>query len=140
MGEVEPVLHNRKHQIRAGQRFRLRPRFALAIHLADKIELEHLGNVQQALHIDVLAVEDVIKRSTGTMNLPGKLGIADVTFIHLLLDEFTDIYILKLRFHRPLLSLPPLVLFRKALPLIYIESVRNYTAHQKTWYRQTPDY
>ena len=98
------------------------------VNFSDEIIIENLRDEQQAFHIDVLAVEYVVERSAGTMDLSGEFCIADATLVHFLLDDFAYVDVLEIRFHR-FASSSSRVFLSGGLPL-YVESVRNYTVHQ----------
>ena len=66
------------------------------IDFVDEVIFQHFGDEQQAFHIDVLAVEYVVERSAGTMNLSGEFCIADATLVHFLLDNLADVDVLEL--------------------------------------------
>lgn len=68
----------------------------MQVDFVDEVVLQHFGDEQQALHIDVLAVEDMVEGGTGTMDLPGKFGIADAALVHFLLDELADVDVFEL--------------------------------------------
>ena len=62
----------------------------------DEVIFQHFGDEQQAFHVDVLAVEDVVEGGPGTVDFAGKFGITDAAFVHFLLDNLADVDVLEL--------------------------------------------
>ena len=66
------------------------------IDFVDEVIFQHFGDEQQAFHVDVLAVEDVVEGGPGTVDLAGEFGITDAAFVHFLLDNLADVDVLEL--------------------------------------------
>ena len=50
-----------QHDMRTGERLRIGIAGILQIHLPDKIIVEHLRDKQQTLHVDILAVKNMVQ-------------------------------------------------------------------------------
>lgn len=77
-------------------------RLIVAIDLGDEVIIEHFADEQQPLHINALALKEVIERGTGTMDATRKLGIAHSPLIDFGLNDAPNIDLFKITIHSSL--------------------------------------